>query len=59
MARHTHKNYPPKTLNNAKASEVNCLIRLRFKLRLYDALILQLGVMAKVDEKTELESAGF
>ena len=59
MVKHIYKNDPPKTLNNAKTLEVNRLIRLRFKLRLYDALVLQLGVMAEVNEKTELKSAGF
>src|ERR1700680_384963 len=59
MAKHVHKNYPPKTRNDAKTSEINRVIRLRFKLRLYDPLVLQLGVMAKVNEKAKLKSAGF
>jgi hypothetical protein len=59
VAQRIHRNYPPKTLNDTKTSEANRLIRLRFKLSLYDALVLQLGLMAKVNEKTELKSAGF
>ena len=40
-------------------SEVNRFQRVRSKLRLDDSLVLQLGVMAEVNEKTELKSAGF
>src|SRR6266513_5154548 len=40
-------------------SEVNRFQRVRSNLRLDDSLVLQFGVMAKVNEKTKLKPASF